>query len=312
MFSDRDYNRNPGFNRRPSGGGFARSGGSIIMPLIIANIVVFFLQNFNPGLTDFLALDYESVTSGQIWRLGTYMFAHSTRSIFHILLNMWGLYIFGKPLENQIGGERFLKLYFVSGLIGGVIWLIFNSSPMGVNIAGEPQYPSVVGASGSVFGTMMAAAMLAPNRRYMLLFPPIPIRLKTLVTVFAVIEIYSTIGRAQGSAVAHLAHLGGLIGGYLFVVYGVRGGGRFKLWRFILEKINHLRLRRRWSQFRKTGSAKSKGRADYRDDEGDEEDDDDAGIDDILDKIGKQGLSSLTPRERRRLERARNRLKKKH
>ncbi len=299
MFSDRDYNRRTVY--RGGFGGYRQS--SILRPLIIANIAVFILQSLSPGLTGLLSLNFGDLRQFQVWRLGTYMFAHG--NFFHILLNMWGLYIFGAPLEQQIGPHRLLRLYFVSGLIGGIIWLVFNASQIQV-APGIFIYPSVIGASGSVFGTMMAAAMLAPNRQYMLLFPPIPMRLKTLVTVYAALEIYNTLQRAEGGRVAHLAHLGGLIGGYLFVVYAVPGWRGFKLHRFLLDRIRHWRLRWRWARFRSVSSRQSFDQDD--DDYGDDE----ITLDDILDKIGRDGLSSLTPRERRILQEARERLRGKH
>ncbi len=301
MFSDRDYYRRPNNFRT---GGFARPEGSIIKPLIIANIIVFLLQGMFPRLTGLIGLDFGSLKQFEVWRLGTYMFAHG--NFFHILLNMWGLYIFGAPLEQQIGAQRFLRLYFVSGLIGGIIWLFFNTAPVPI-APGIEHYPTVIGASGSVFGTMMAAAMLAPNRQYMLLFPPIPMRLKTLVTVYAALEIFNTLQRG-GGRVAHLAHLGGLIGGYLYVVYGVPGWRRFMLHRFIIDKIRHWRLQWRWRQMR-TGGGRGRNRHSDRYHDNDDDDDDDLSIDEILDKIGSHGLSSLSPRERRKLENARNRLK---
>ncbi len=291
MFSDRDY-----YRQRNA---FGQSEvASIIKPLIIANIIVFLLQNMVGGLTELLSLDFGSLRQLQLWRLGTYMFAHSKGNLFHILLNMWGLYIFGAPLERQIGPHRFLRLYIVSGLIGGFTWLVFNLSPV------DSYYPSVIGASGSVFGTMMAAAMLAPNRQYMLLFPPIPVRLKTLVLVYGGLEIFNTLQRSPDNRVAHLGHLGGLIGGYLYVVFAVPGWRGFKLSRFLLDKINHWRLRYRWWRMEHAPPPRgSDGQAD---------DDDELSIDDILDKIGREGLSSLTPREKQRLEKARNHLKGKH
>ncbi len=313
MFSDRDYYRRPA----PGSGFGSRGGGeSMIKPLIIANVAVFLLQimtggeDMRHGLTPLVALDFGSIKQLQLWRFGTYMFAHG--SFFHILINMWGLYIFGAPLEQQIGPNRFLKLYFVSGLIGGLIWLIFNTTPITLPTGAE-HYPRVIGASGSVFGIMMAAAMLAPDRRYMLLFPPIPIKLKTLVTVFAALEIFHTLQRGGGQ-VAHLGHLGGLIGGYFFVIHWVPGWRKFKIRRFVLEKIQHWRLRNRWRNFRTAGEnvgRSSNSRRRSREAE-EEEDTSDLSIDDILDKIGEQGLSSLTSRERRKLENARNRLKGKH
>ena len=93
----------------------------------------------------------------------------------HLLLNMWGLYLFGNHVYNRLGSKRFLTLYFLSGVSGSFLWLLFNW--------GTQDY--VIGASGAVFGVMMAATMLSPDMRIMLLFPPIAMKLRTLVVVFA-------------------------------------------------------------------------------------------------------------------------------
>ncbi len=297
MFSDRDYSRRSSCTR-----GYAHET-SVIMPLIVANIIVFVLQQLtsgsNQGLTAFLTLDWGSLKQFQVWRLGTYMFAHA--NFMHILVNMWGIWIFGRPLEYRIGSHRFLNLYLISGLTGGIIWLVFNSSPFAV-FHGQSIYPSVLGASGALFGVMVGAAMVAPNLRYMLLIPPIPIRLKTLVAVYAIIEIIALPGGEKRGGVAHLAHLGGLVGGYIYMRFNAPGGGTGIIDGGLFNAWQKLRAwwRRRSFKFSSTTGANSSNQRDN---------DLAKSIDDILDKIGREGINSLTATERRKLEEARDRLK---
>ena len=262
----------------------------MLKALIFTNIGVFVLQNLTQGrLTMQLSLGADNIRAFEIWRLGTHMFAHG--GFGHIAFNMWALYVFGQPLEDRIGGSRFLNLYFFSGLIGGGTWLLFNwHSPI-----------PVIGASGAVFGIMMASAMLFPNRMYMLMIPPIPMRLKTLAVVFAVIESISLLSRS-GGRIAHLAHLGGMVGGYLYMRWafpGLSSGG----------------LKSLFSSFTKPRPPRPPGEGFRRvmpdePDEPREEVVSTAEVDRILDKIGKQGISSLTRQERESLERARQRFRK--
>ncbi len=308
MLNDRDYMNRGGF-RRPAAG---TSSFSIVTALIIANVVVFIFQMLSsagrpPGelgpLGSLLALRGKDVPL-EFWRYGTYMFAHG--GMFHILINMLILYVLGKPVEERIGGNDFLYLYFVSGLIGGGIWWLCNWS------SGTP----VVGASGAVFGVMLAAAMLYPNLQIMLLFPPIPMKLKTFVTVFAVITVLFSIQQAisgqEGGGIAHVAHLGGFIGGFLYMRRYYRK--YYPNRSFILEP-----LRRKWDSLTKQ---EQRRRAQFRKHEGGKkrestpEDEDldtsSENVDRILDKIGREGIQNLTARERKVLEQARKRLHQKH
>lgn len=174
-----------------------------ILILILVNIFCFIVvQRVIPWWE--LALSTYGLKQFKIWQLVTYMFLHA--NVMHILFNMYGLYLFGKYVLSSLGTRRFLTLYFLSGITGAGLWLLFNwgsRSP-------------VLGASGAVFGVMMAAAMLYPNMRIMLLFPPIPMTLKTFVAIYAVIEIFSEISNMQGG-VAHLAHLGGFLAAFVYI-----------------------------------------------------------------------------------------------
>ncbi len=289
MLFDRDY-------MSPQRRGWFSPQGSVLMPLIWMNVIVYLLQLFtNNGITNILALTVPGLRDFEIWRLGTYMFTHSTSSVFHILFNMWGLYLFGSQLEQTIGPHRFLNLYFLSGILGGLLWVLLNwKTPSGMFV----QSPMLVGASGSVMGIVMATAMLYPDQMIMLLFPPIPMKMKTFMFIFGGLELVMAF--QQGGRIAHIAHLGGFLGGYLFI-------RRF--------------YRPRWTPFQGLHNGfmemnrQRKQRNRFRDWEIWNNDEDNDGpsnheIDRILDKIGSHGLDSLTPEEKKTLEQARHRLRR--
>ncbi|MBT4821533.1 MAG: rhomboid family intramembrane serine protease, partial [Lentisphaerae bacterium] len=172
MLSDRQYMDS---NRHAGRVGFNMS---VVKALMWANAIVFVLTGFGQHqATGALALGAAPIRRFEIWRLVSYMFAHGDWG--HLIFNMWGVFIFGRLLEQRLGSRRFLQLYLTSGLIGGGIWLLANW--------GTSHF--VIGASGALFGLLMAAAMAFPGLVVTLLFPPIPVRLKTLVFVYGVIEV---------------------------------------------------------------------------------------------------------------------------
>lgn len=140
------------------------------------------------------------------WQLVTYAFLHG--NVMHIAFNMYGLWLFGSEIENLVGRRAFLQLYFASVVTAALMQLLVTS--MSGNI-----YPTV-GASGGVFGLLLAYAMFFPNRRLMLLFPPVPMPAWLFVTLYAVLELTLGVTGSQ-EGVAHFAHLGGMVGGYLVI-----------------------------------------------------------------------------------------------
>jgi membrane associated rhomboid family serine protease len=261
--------------------------------LLWANVILFFVTGFGRNLRSLspLWLHPDYIRDFQVWRLLTYMFVHAGWG--HLFVNMWGLFLFGRALEDRLGPARFMYLYLTSGLVGGLVWLAANWSPRAL---------PVVGASGAVFGVMVAAAMVYPNMMIMLLIPPIPMRLKTFVCGYAIIEILMAISQAKnrGGGIAHIAHLGGILGGYLYM----RRLGAPHL--HVMDLFDP--LRRKWGQWR-AGSRRRR----FQVTEPPDEADDGLGLgretDRILDKIGEHGVSSLTAEERRTLDRARERLR---
>ena len=188
--------------------------------LIVANIAIFLLQTMIPGLIVPFALWPLGASQAMAgvgfypWQLVTYAFLHG--SILHIGLNMWALYMFGSPVEQVFGTRRYLIYYFVSVLSAAFTQLAFAMVTGGI-------YPTI-GASGGVFGLLLAYAKFFPNNRVVLLIPPIPMSARTFVFAYAAIELFLGVTGTQ-EGVAHFAHLGGLIGGYLLLRYW-RSGSR--------------------------------------------------------------------------------------
>ncbi len=184
---------------------------SVIFFLLIANGLLFAAQQFpftDEFLGKYLALwPLHSVFADFYpWQLVTYGFLHG--SPIHLIFNMFMLWMFGRELELMMGARRFL-IYYMTCVIGaGVIQIVVSA------LEGSP-YP-VVGASGGVFGLLLAFGMTFPNRMIMLLFPPIPMKAKYMVVLFGILELYLGLsGRAPG--IANFAHLGGMLFGFLLI-----------------------------------------------------------------------------------------------
>lgn len=191
--------------------------------LLIANGVVFLLQlvlgdaAFAPfmlwplgGAADPLSLSQTFLP----WQLLTYGFLHDPSHYAHILFNMLALFMFGAPLEYTWGNKRFLSYYLVCVAGAGLCQLAVGSWMVS---QGTPGYPTI-GASGGVFGLLFAYGLLFPNQRVMLLIPPIPMKARTLVIVYGAIELFlGATGFQPG--VAHFAHLGGMLFGWLLIRY---------------------------------------------------------------------------------------------
>ena len=184
----------------------------VTQALLILNVIVYFLQQMNGSpVTEWFALwppgGFES--RFQLWQLVTYSFLHA--STMHIVFNMLGLYTFGADLERLFGSRFFALYYLASVLTAGALHLVITAW------MGGPQVPTV-GASGGVYGLLLGYALYFPNRQLMLLFPPIPMKARTFALVFGALELFFGVtGTAKG--VAHFAHLGGMLGGFLMLQY---------------------------------------------------------------------------------------------
>lgn len=193
----------------------------ITKALLIANGVLFLLQQVLGGTFDpFMlwplnAAGFDAFSPGQNfmpWQLLTYGFLHG--SFAHVAFNMLALLMFGAPLEYTWGNRRFLTYYLVCVIGAGLCQLVVASWMVS---QGGQAYPTV-GASGGVFGLLLAYGMLFPNQRVMLLIPPIPMKARTLVIVYGAAELLLGFTGWQ-PGVAHFAHLGGMLFGWLLIRY---------------------------------------------------------------------------------------------
>ena len=206
-----------------------------IKALIGANVVMFLAQSLVPSLTDTLGLVPPDVFGRlRIWQLATYMFLHG--GLFHILFNMLALWMFGTELERVWGTRYFLKFYFVTGIGAAILTVLFSLLPFG--FAQQLQRSVVIGASGAIFGLLLAYGLYYPDRPiYMYLVFPVPA--KYFVLIMGAIALYSSMDGRGG--VAYVTHLGGLLVGYL-MLKGARVDPMSELkYRYLKWKINRVR-----------------------------------------------------------------------
>ena len=184
---------------------------TVIFILLIANGIVFALQQLN---WEFLVINFGLWPYGvpgspfAPWQLITYGFLHG--NLTHIFFNMFGLWMFGRDLERLMGPQRFLIYFFTCVVGAGIVQLIVAATQGAI-------YPTI-GASGGVFGILLAYGLTYPNRMVMLIFPPIPMRAKYFVLLYGLLELYLGVsGGAPG--VANFAHLGGMLFGFALLRY---------------------------------------------------------------------------------------------
>ena len=200
----------------------------IVKNLLVINILVFFAEMMLPTgvrgwIMDNWALHYWKSESFHVWQLFTYMFMHA--NFTHLFFNMFALWMFGRILEYDMGSRRFLVYYLICGIGAGLIQLgayhIDYMSLMGdysaVSVMRWANSASTVGASGAVFGLLLAFGMIHPNNIIMLMFPPVPLKAKWFVVIYGAIELL--LGLRGGGGVAHFAHLGGMLWGWLLIRY---------------------------------------------------------------------------------------------
>ncbi|MCL7972786.1 MAG: rhomboid family intramembrane serine protease [marine benthic group bacterium] len=254
--------------------------------LLFANVAIFFLSGAVPSMYRMFALVPEWVIS-RPWTLFTYMFLHG--GFWHLAFNMLVLYFFGPRLESRLGSRTFLQLYFFSGLVAGLVsvvvpFLLPTFSTM----------TAVVGASGALYGVLLAFAHYWPDERILIIPIPVPIRIRTMVVLATLIAIGGIAMEVMGSRqqIAHHAHLGGFLGAWVFMKWRERNSpaARFKKQADPAPKRGWLQDRdaaQRWAAIDRE-SLHPVNREAY---------------DEIMDKLRTEGIGSLTDRERAFLER---------
>ena len=233
-------------------GGFLSNTPPVTKNLIIINVAIWlvsviFYRFFQLNLNYLLGLIYFQSPLFQPWQIVTHMFMHSNEKIFHLFFNMWALWMFGKVLESVWGSKRFLIYYLVTGLGAALVHTFVNYLQLAPDIAvlkatyavdrinlallneilqpGNPFYQlgiqlrvPTVGASGAVYGVLLAFGMLFPNTPLFIIPIPFPIKAKWLIIGAGVISLYLGLS-GQGGNVAHFAHLGGMIFGFILIRY---------------------------------------------------------------------------------------------
>lgn len=288
MLEDRSYMREKPF----------RTGRSVTVILLITLGAVFVLQKAMETYTRFpfdyyFALSLEGMRHGFVWQLISYQFLHG--NILHILVNCWVIYVFGRELEQILGVGRFLLLYLGSGFFGGIVQML---AAMVFPSMGLP----VVGASAGAFGLVAAFATLYPERELTLLLffiLPIHVRAKFLLLFCVLISVFGVL--VPTSNIAHAAHFGGLAAGVFYVRYAAQ-------WEWKPPQFFRFHPRPKV----KVMSAPGRSRPGALPTETSLPPEDFLAreVDPILDKISAHGIQSLTERERRVLQAARERMGK--
>lgn len=232
-------------SRNPSVSNFSYSFGPgpltpAVKAIVIVNVALFALSFLR--VVDFVGMHFgftpaEAIAKGYVWQFVSYMFLHV--SVFHILFNMLSLWMFGVELERKWGSKFFLKYYFLCGAGAALVQAIVSFLP----IAALQQVYSIptVGASGAIFGLLLAYAMYFPERHIYMYFL-FPVRVKYFVMIIGGISLLSSMG-SGGSGIAHTTHLGGLVAGYLYLKSGrVHVMSEIK-YRLIKWRINRMRRR---------------------------------------------------------------------
>ena len=260
-------------NYRRSSFGFGGGLTPVIKNLLIANGVIFILSMnrslYGSLLNQFAIIPYEVFHSFKIWQVFTYMFFHA--GFMHIFFNMFMLWMFGTELEHIWGSKQFLKFYLICG-IGAGLFILFLS----------PANSYTLGASGAVYGIMVAFAVLNPDRLIYIYFL-FPVKVKYMVGFLMLISFFSTLG-ASSSNISHAGHLGGGLIGYIYLKFGHKLPA---LWRSLQSQST---------------SKKKKSNLKYTPGGGDKVEYYRRRIDEILDKINRVGYLNLTDEEKKILE----------
>lgn len=223
----------------------------VVKNLLIINIIFYIatLMFGGPMMTQVLGVHYFDSPDFRIWQVITYMFMHDYSSLFHILFNMFALYTFGSSIEYIMGSKRFLNFYLITGLGALALQLLVQSFEVysitgsAVNngtfmvdslkrtISFNPELISkeqastllgiyltpMVGASGAIFGLLIAFGMLFPNAELFIMFIPVPVKAKYIIPVYVLLELFLGVKQFSGDSVAHFAHLGGALFGFILV-----------------------------------------------------------------------------------------------
>ncbi len=295
---DREYVNS---SRGMGGGGggqhlFARAPGwTVTTWIIVINIVihvlavVVFRSRGNPLDGVLYQLGSLSVSDAfgrlEVWRLITFQFLHDPMSIWHLLMNMFGMWIFGPMVERYLGRKKYLAFYLVCGLAGGVLFTILTLVGMLPNGFDS----QLIGASAGVFGVIVACAYVAPNMVIQLLFPPIPLKMRTFAYGYVGFALFSLLSGSQNAG-GEAAHVGGAIAGFFFIRHS----------HLLTDFFDVFGDSRPGKGTRPKKTSKKSVYRNYRNTPGPSQDE----VDKILQKVSQHGLASLSEKEKKVLAEA--------
>ncbi|MBR4755964.1 MAG: rhomboid family intramembrane serine protease, partial [Bacteroidales bacterium] len=202
----------------------------------LVNVLMFIATQINQNfMISTFSVFYPASPFFRIWQIVTYLFMHG--NFWHLFVNMWGLLMFGSALERALGPKKYLLFFFLTGLGAlaihfGIQFIQVHSLLADHSAAGQASYINILrtptlGASGAIYGIQIGYAMLYPNDMWTLLFPPVTLKAKWFVLIFIGIELFTGVtGTMDG--IAHFAHLGGALFGFLLILYWKKTG---KIWR---------------------------------------------------------------------------------
>ncbi len=211
----------------------------VVKAIIVANCAVYLLQILGPSwITAYLALTPAAVWElGAIWQIPTYMWLHSPGSALHLLFNMFALWMFGSQVASAWGTQRFLRFYLTCGIGAGVVIAAWPALLQLIGVGTASYTMPTLGASGAVYGVLLAFSLLWPDRTIMLLFPPIPLKAIWFIPFLFFMEVIS--GPAN---VSHVGHLGGVLVGFV-ALRAMGHGGRIGLGQ-LKWRLKRWRMRR--------------------------------------------------------------------
>jgi len=275
--------------------------------LIVVLLVAFLIQSifdhyWGVEVAKWFKLSVDGLRKGYVWQLITFQFMHAVPGPWHVLSNCIVLYFFGRPMEERLGPKRFLSLYFLSGVMGGLLYVAVSSLADRAFAAQLGFYPSVVGASAGVCGILAIFCAMNPMHTIVLFFV-LPVQARYVLWFVTAISVYGTI--IPNGGVAHAAHLGGILFALAYVRWFHETDRLSRIFAMFARsrRLGPVRFPRAFPGDKppaKTGRPRELGSTDFISKE----------VDPILEKISAHGIHSLTEREREILEAARSKMEK--
>ncbi|MGV8879007.1 MAG: rhomboid family intramembrane serine protease [Sphingobacteriaceae bacterium] len=223
----------------------------VVKNLLIINIIfyvfTFILKSAKIDLVELFAVFYFDSPFFKPWQIITHMFMHDPNGILHILFNMFALFSFGPTLETVMGSKRFFNFYFITGLgamtlqmlvqgfevhaIAGAFTIdpstLLSMDPSNTQMLSDIYRSKMLGASGAIFGLLLAFGMLFPNAELAFIFIPVPIKAKYIIPGYILVELFLGVGQFSGDSIAHFAHIGGALCGFMLIkLWGLKGPER--------------------------------------------------------------------------------------